>query len=64
MAYKHGNEFMCYSEGDIIEIRLKSGIAHKPYFYGYAPLNNRKKVRELLNIIEQKGVPLSKQWFE
>lgn len=62
MALRVGDEFIYSADGDTIEIRLKNGM--RTYFKGVAPIKNRKKVHELLKLVEQKGVIVGKQWFE
>lgn len=58
-----GDEFIwCFSK-DIIEVKLMTSD-YKTYFKGSAPIKDRKKLRQLLNDLENKGVIFHKGWFD
>lgn len=58
-----GDTFQWRTGDDILEVRIINSN-NEIYFKGSAPVNNKKKISQLLKDLENKGVIFGKQWFD
>ena len=64
MGIRIGDEFSYNLDNDILEVKLVNN--YKTYFKGSAPIRNKKKLKELLKRLEDKGLMfgIRSDWFD